>query len=165
MRVVDTEPMRFRPTRWMATALLASSVAGCAYLTRETDPNSCAEPSARPTRVAGPDVPTAPLNASNVVLEVNSTLADNVRLTVQFDQSLALDIQVPGTDARCATQPVYRYGYLLPQGSVKVTVTAGSSTDRTATLRVEEQRRWLVVVIQRGFPVSVREWSEKPGWG
>jgi hypothetical protein len=108
---------------------------------------------------------TAPLAASNVVVEVNSTLADRVRLRVTFDESSALDIQVPGTDARCMSQPVYRYGYRLPPGPVTVKATAVNSPAGRATLHVQDHKRWLVIQVQDGFPVSVREWNEKPAWG
>jgi hypothetical protein len=156
--------MKRKSTRWMAASLLVSSVASCAYVTRESGPTGCAEPSARPaTRVSRPEVHTASLPASNVVVEVTSTLPDRVRLTVQFGESLALDVRLPGTD--CASQPVYRYGYRLPPGPIDVKATSRGSEDGTATLQVEEQKRWLVIQVQKGFPVSVREWSERPAWG
>jgi hypothetical protein len=150
----------------LAVALMVSSVAGCGYFAHEAGPTGCADPSARPaTRVARPEVPSAQGPASNVVVQVNSTLADRVRLTVHFDELLALDIRVPGTDARCGSQPVYRYGYRLPPGPVEVKATSDGSEDGTATLHVEEQKRWLVIQVQEGFPVSVREWTERPAWG
>ena len=158
--------MKRKPTRWMAAALMVSSVASCAYVTHESGPTGCADSSARPaTRVARPEVHTASLPASNVVIEATSTLADRVRLTVQFDESLALDIRLPGTDARCASQPVYRYGYRLHPGPVDVTATSGGSEDGTARLHVAEQKRWLVITVQEGFPVNLREYSERPAWG
>jgi hypothetical protein len=110
-------------------------------------------------------VHTGSLHASNVVIEATSTLPDRVRLTVRFDESLALDIRLPGTDARCASQPVYRYGYRLHPGPVDVKATSGGSKDGTATLHVDEQKRWLVITVQEGFPVSMREWTERPAWG
>jgi hypothetical protein len=164
--VLDTEAMKRWRTRWPATALLVCSVAGCAFVTRETGPGSCADPSTRPaTRVAPTAVPAAPLRTSNVVIEVSSTLAARVRLTVTFDEASALDIQVPGTDARCMSQPVYRYGYRLPPGPVTVKAASGNGPAGRATLHVQEHKRWLVIQVQDGFPVSVREWNEKPAWG
>jgi hypothetical protein len=37
--------------------------------------------------------------------------------------------------------------------------------ERVAAATSVAMEMWLVVQIQRGFPVSVREWTEKPGWG
>ncbi len=158
--------MTRKPAGWVVAALMVFTFAGCAYDTRATGPSECAEPSARPAaRAARPEVHTASLPAANVVIEATSTLADSVRLTVQFDESLALDVRLPGTDTRCASQPVYRYGYRLPPGPVDVKATSDGSEDGTAALHVEEQKRWLVIQVQEGFPVSVREWTERPGWG
>jgi hypothetical protein len=98
-------------------------------------------------------------------MEVTSTLSESVRLTVRFGESLAFDVRVPATDAGCSTQPVYRYGYRLAPASVVVKATSTDSEEGTARLHAGSQKRWLVVQVQEGFPVDVREWTEGPAWG
>jgi hypothetical protein len=158
--------VKCRPLRSLAGALGVTLVASCGLVTREGGPTDCAVASARPaTVVTRPAVPTAPRRASNVVVEVNNTLAESARVRVRFSEALALDVRIPGTDARCSTQPVYKYGYRVPPGQVAVSATSGIGREETATLHVGQRKRWLVIVVQKGFPLSVQEWSERPAWG
>jgi hypothetical protein len=115
--------------------------------------------------VTQPEVAEVSENASNVVLQVTSTLAKRVRLTVRFDGKLALDIEMPGTPSECSDEPMYQYAYQLPRGQTTVTATTDREQRETTTLTVGRDKRWVIVLVQGGFPLEVKTWDTKPQWG
>jgi hypothetical protein len=114
--------------------------------------------------VAQPEVTEVSASMSNVGLDVQSTLEERVRATVRLAGALALDIHVPGTDAECAHQPVYRHAYQLPRGKVVVTATTDRGQHERTTVTVGDRRRWVVVLVQDGFPLRLETWGSQPGW-
>jgi hypothetical protein len=115
--------------------------------------------------VTQPEVAEVSDSASNVGLDVTSTLVKRVRLTVRFDGKLALDIELPGTPSRCADQPIYKYAYQLPRGLTTVAATTDQGQRETTTLTVGDGKRWVVVLVHGRFPLEVQPWDSEPQWG
>jgi hypothetical protein len=99
------------------------------------------------------------------LLDVTSSLEESVRVTVRFGGTLALDIEAPGSASDCAHEPVYRYGYRLPRGQVKVTATTDQGHRDTTTVDPADGKRWVVVELQDGFPLELHTWDSQPSWG
>ena len=85
---------------------------------------------------AGVDAPPyfAP-DASDTFCTIPSglrSLSEPVRVTVEFDDVLALDVTAPGTAEKCSHRPVHRYAYELPAGPLVVAVTTGAGQSGSA---------------------------------
>jgi hypothetical protein len=115
--------------------------------------------------VTQPEVAEVSESASNVGLDVQSTLEKRVRLTVRFDGTLALDIAMPGTPSECSHQAVYKYAYQLHRGQTTVAATTDRGQRETTTLTVGDDKRWVIVLVQEGFPLEVKTWDSQPLWG
>jgi hypothetical protein len=144
--------------RILAAAVTTFLLAGCGA--GESDACSVTRPA---EVVAQPEVAEVSESASNVGLDVRSTLEERVRLTVRFDGKLALDIEMPGT--RCADGPIYRYAYRLPRGQTTVSTTTDQGQRETTTLTIGDDKRWVVVQVQEGFPLELQTWDSQPLWG
>ena len=150
--------------RILAAAVTTFLLAGCSSLTGESDACS-GDPAKWPADVVTqPEVAEVSESASNVVLQVTSSLAKRVRLTVRFDGMLALDIEMPGTPSDCEA-PMYQYAYQLPRGQTTVTATTDREQRETTTLTVGGDKRWVVVQVQGGFPLELGTWDSQPQWG
>jgi hypothetical protein len=145
--------------RILAAAVTTFLLAGCGAGERDACSVNQAEV------VAQPEVAEVSKSASNVGLHVSSTLEKRVRVTVRFAGALALDINVPGTPRNCAYQPVYKYAYQLPRGQTTVTATTDRGQRETTTLTVGDDKRWVVVQVQEGFPLQLQTWDSQPLWG
>jgi hypothetical protein len=144
--------------RILAAAVATFLLAGCSGGESVT----CNRPAEVITQ---PEVAEVSESASNVGLHVTSTLVKRVRLTVRFDDKLALDIAMPGTPSRCTDQPIYKYAYQLPRGLTTVAVTTDQGQRQTTTLTVGDGKRWVVVLVQGRFPLEVQPWDSEPQWG
>jgi hypothetical protein len=140
----------------VTTFLLAGCGAG------ESDACSVNQATRPAEVVAQPEVAEVSESASNVGLDVTSTLEKDVRLTVRFDGKLALDIAMPGT--RCSDEPLYKYAYRLPRGQTTVTATTDQGHRDTTTLTVGNDKRWVIVQVQEGFPLELQTWDSQPLW-
>ena len=138
-------------------------VSGCSVLGAD----SCSvDVDERPAEVVStPELSPVPEQQANVVLDVTSTLEESVRVTVRVDGSRVLDVELPGSGAACAHEPVYRYGYDLPTGPATVAVTTDQGQSASRTVRASSATRWLVVQVQDGFPLGLRVYRERPQWG
>jgi hypothetical protein len=146
--------------RILAAAVTTFLLAGCGA--GESDACQATRPA---EVVAQPEVAEASESASNVGLDVTSTLEKRVRLTVRFDGKLALDIAMPGTPSQCSHQAVYKYAYRLPRGQTTVTATTDRGQRDTTTLTVGNDKRWVIVQVQEGFPLELQTWDSQPQWG
>jgi hypothetical protein len=144
--------------RMLAAPVATFLLAGCGAW----DSATCNRPAEVVTQ---PEVAEVSESASNVVLDVTSTLVKRVRLTVRFDGTLALDIELPGTPSRCADQPIYKYAYQLPRGLTKVAATTDQGQRGTTPLTVGDDKRWVVVQVQGRFPLELHTWDSEPQWG
>jgi hypothetical protein len=151
--------------RILAATVTTFLLAGCSSLTGDSD--TCpVELMDRPAEVVTqPEVAEASESASNVVLQVTSTLEKRVRLTVRFHGKLALDIGMPGTPSACSDEPMYQYAYRLPRGRTTVTATTDQGQRETTTLTVGGDKRWVIVEVQEGFPLELQTWDSEPQWG
>ena len=154
-----------RSTLLPLALLTTVAVAGCGYGLDLGD--SCPTDSTeRPARVVTePEFRPAPEARADLVLDVTSTLEEPVRVTVELDGRTALDVEVPGSGAECAHQPVHRYPYDVPRERVEVVASTdvGQSASRTVVLR--RAPRWVVVQVQEGIPLSVEDYDEQPAYG
>ena len=148
LRTETVQVKRILPAA-VTTFLLAGCGAG------ESD--ACAVNQAtRPAEVVTqPEVAEVSESTSNVDVQVISTLDERVRLTVRFDDTLALDIYLPDTPRRCPNQPVYQYAYRLPAGQAIVTATTDRGQREATTLTAGGGKRWVAVQIQDGFPLEL----------
>jgi hypothetical protein len=152
---------RSGPAFGVATGLLVG-VTGCAA----SGQPSCAAALEQTADVVTPgDVPLVAESSANLGVDVTSTLVAPVRVTLEFDDVPALDVTAPGTPAECAHQPVHRYGYDLPPGTVAVSVTTDSGQRGSVDVRVGDRPQWVVVSVQEGFPLSVDVLSSRPEYG
>lgn len=103
--------------------------------------------------------------SANLGVDVASTLSESVRVTVEFDDVLALDVTAPGTPEMCSHQPVHRYAYELPAGPLVVTVTTDEGQSGSAEVEIGDRPQWVVVSVQEGFPLDVEVWSSRPQYG
>jgi hypothetical protein len=146
-----------------AAALLLLGSAGCS---REGPDRTCASAAEATAEVVAPgDVPTVDESSANLVLDVSSTSAAPVRVTVTFDDVPALDVSAPGTPEVCAHGPVHRYGYELPTGPTVVEVTTDGGQTGAVEVAVGERPQWVVVGVQEDFPLRVDLWQERPAYG
>jgi len=131
-----------------------------------TGADSCAdalEQTAKP--VAEPENAWSVAGRANLVVETSSTLSEPVRMTIDFDDRMALDIEVPGSPSECAHQPVHRYNFHLPAGQLTVSARTDQGQRESTQLRVGRATRWIVVQVQEGLPLQVETWDERPQWG
>lgn len=161
------ERMKSVPVQTMlAGAVVTSLVTGCSALTRQSASTCSVDDEKRPaTVVTEPEVAEVSEEASNLLVDVTSTRDEPVRVTVRFDDKLALDVELPGTPSVCAHQPVYRYAYQLPRGRARVTVSTDGGQRGETTPTVGGGKRWVVVQVQDGFPLEVDTWNTQPQWG
>lgn len=153
--------MRARLVLLTAAPLLASACVG--PLAMDSDP--CPPLDGRPAVVTEPQVGQTPEGKANLGLDVSSSLADAMRVTVRFDGEVALDVLLPAVSGDCAHPPVYRYAYRLPARKVSVVMTTGSGERARARIDLGAGKRWAVVQLQEGFPTEVEVSDEEPGWG
>ena len=146
-----------------ACALLLLATSGCGWFGSDRTCESAMEATAEV--VTPGDVPTAGEAAANLWLDVSSTLAEPVRVTVTFDDVLALDVTAPGTPDVCAHEPVHRYGYELPAGPVVVSVTTDTGQGSSAEVEIGDRPQWVILGVQEGFPLAVDVWSTRPQYG
>jgi hypothetical protein len=161
--VPGTEVGHVRASLVVVTVLAVLPVAGC----RDALGDACSvDTGERPARqLAEPEVPLSPGPGSNLGLALTSTLEEPVRVTVEVARQTALDVEVPGSGPECAHQPVYSYAYDVPRRRVRVTASTdrGESASRTVTLG--EQKQWLVVQVQAGFPLQLTAQDDRPQFG
>lgn len=129
--------------------------------------SSCSvDPIDRPAEVVTqPQLAAVPERQSNLGLDVTSTSRRPVRVTVTLDDRLALDVNVPGAGRDCAHRPVYRYTYRLPRGPATVTATTDQGQRDTTTVTVDGGARWIVLQVEEGFPLQVKHFGGRPGYG
>jgi hypothetical protein len=150
--------------RTMATVgVLAVLLAGCTATDRGV--NSCGEPQHEAVVRNQPDLDQVGQDEANLVVHVTSSLQESVRVTLSVDNAVALDVEVPGTTPGCSGVPVYVYRYRLPEGPATVTGQTGDGQRRATTVELGSDPRWIVVSVQKGFPLSVDVWEEEPNWG
>ena len=161
-----TTPTRARAARaslGTAAVLLLLGTAGCSW---EGSDRTCASAAEATAEMVSPgNVPTADTSSANLVLDVSSTSAEPVRVTVTFDDVPALDVLAPGTPEVCAHGPVHRYGYELPAEPLAVEVTTDGGQTGAVEVEVGDRPQWVVVGVQEGFPLRVDVWKERPAYG
>ena len=129
------------------------------------DTGSCAGASLPVEVVTESQIDEVPEGASNLVLDISSSLTEQVRLTIRVDRDLALDVRVPGTATDCVHPPVNSYAYDLPDRRVTVTVVTDRGQRGAASLELGAKKQWVVVQLQEGFPLHVEAWDSEPAWG
>jgi hypothetical protein len=125
----------------------------------------CADPGREPEVLASPEVRPVDEDAANLLVDLSGALSEPLRVTVTFDDDLALDVEVPGTSAACATGPVSRYGYRVGPGPVTVGVSTGDGREERVAVTAGDVPRWVVISLQDGFPLEVEAWDERPAYG
>lgn len=149
----------------LLAAVTTCLLTGCTSLLGNSA-DACSDPANRPAEVVTqPDLTEVSQSASNVDLQATSSLDERVRLTVRFDDAVALDVYLPGKPRRCTSWPVYQYTYRLPTGQAIVTATTDRGQREATTLTVAGHKRWVVVQIQDGFPLELDTWNSQPLWG
>jgi hypothetical protein len=125
----------------------------------------CADPGSGPEVLAQPEVRSVDEDAANLIVDVSGALSEPLRVTVTFDDDLALDVEVPGTSAACAIEPVSRYGYRVGPGPVTVSVRTGNGQEERVAVTAGDVPRWVVISLQDGFPLEAEAWDERPAYG
>jgi hypothetical protein len=89
----------------IVAVVLSSLLAACAD-NGSRDTGSCADAIERPAEVITElQLEEVSGSASNVGLDVTSNLKEPVRLTVRFNGTLAIDVEIHGTPAECSHPP------------------------------------------------------------
>ena len=129
--------------------------------------SSCSvDPTDRPAEVVTqPQLAAVSESQSNLGLDVTSTSRAPARVTVSLNDRLALDIKVPAAGRDCAHHPVYRYTYRLPRGPATVTATTDQGQRDTTTITVDGGTRWIVLPVEEGFPLRLKHFGSRPGYG
>jgi hypothetical protein len=125
----------------------------------------CDDPGREPEVLTRPEVRPVDEGAANLLVDLSGALSEPLRVTVTFDDDLALDVEVPGTPADCASQPVSRYGYRVDPGTVTVSVGTGDGQQESVAVTASDVPRWVVVSLQDGFPLEAAVWDERPAYG
>lgn len=112
-----------------------------------------------------PELEEASQGQANVYIDVTSASESPVRITMKIDDTMALDVEVPGTPSDCSHQPVYKYAYQLTPGQSTVTATTDQGQRQSIPVAIGTAERWLVLSVQEGFPLGLEVWREKPSWG
>jgi hypothetical protein len=154
----------------LAAAVLLGGCAGSSSMSGAPSP----EPSDRcgldfldqPAEVVSePEVAEASEAVSNLALDVSSASNEPVRVTVRFDEKLALDVRTPAVPEVCAHQPVYSHEFRLSGDEVKVVVTTDRNQHRSITVPLGGRKQWVVVQPQDGFPLGLRSYGQEVSWG
>ncbi len=153
---------RSRSALGVAVGALLLAALGCAASAGPT----CAAALEQTADVVTPgDVRVVSESSANLGVDVASTLPGPVRVTVEFDDALALDVTAPGTPETCSHQPVHRYAYELPAGPLVVAVTTDAGQSGSAEVEIGDHPQWIVVSVQEGFPLDVEVWNSRPQYG
>jgi hypothetical protein len=154
------------PCHLLLAATAAALLTGCQVIPGAGAPRCSVDPADAPVEVLDePDVATAPKNRATLGVDVTSTLDEPVRVTVRLDRRLALDVEVPGSAAECAHEPVYRYDYRPTGAAATVTVRTDQGQRDSARVDLSNGKRWVVIQVQAGFPLELAVWDEEPAWG
>lgn len=140
-----------------AGLLLLAAVPACSS-------GRCAGPHPEPEVLTRPEVRPVDEDAADLLVDLSGALAEPLRVTVTFDDALALDVEVPGTSVGCATGAVSRYGYRVA-GPVTVEVRTGDGQMERVAVTAGDDPRWVVVSLQDGFPLEAEAWDEEPAYG
>jgi len=145
----------------------ATVLAGLVLLVPATACSSarCAADDRQPQELTQPDVRQVDDGAANLWVDLSGARAEPLRVTVAFDEEVALDVEVPGTSAACGTDAVARYGYRVDRGPVTVVVSTGDGEEERVEVTADDRPRWVVVSLQDGFPLEATEWDERPAYG
>lgn len=100
-----------------------------------------------------------------MTFDLNNVSESAVRVQVSVGGERALDVQLPA-GAGCAHPPVYSYSFALPTNRVDVEVSTSQDQHGSVRLNVTNRHRWVVVMVQDGFPLTVDgHWKSAPQWG
>jgi hypothetical protein len=152
-----------------AASLILSGIFGGGPITTKARPGvplgkPCAdltEPS--PVALTTPLMAQVARREANADLYVSSHASRSLRLTVRIDGEVAYDAVAPRADD-CKQPPIYRSSYQLPARDVAVEVRASDGRTESKSFRAGPHR-WLLVLVQDGFPLGLEVWMQRPSFG
>ena len=115
--------------------------------------------------VSEPEIAEVSEDEADLVLDLSSYTSDAVRVTVEIDGKVALDVRTPAVPSQCSDSPVYSLAYRLPEDRVRVTATTDQGERDSATVPLSGPTHWVVIQPQDGFPLKVRVFDEEGSWG
>ena len=115
--------------------------------------------------VTEPELAEVPEDEANLVLDLSSSASEAVRVTIQLDGRVALDVRTPAVPKECAHSPVCSHAFRVPGTEVVVAATTDQGKTDSATVPLGGATHWVAVQPQDGFPLEVRVFDEEMSWG
>lgn len=157
-------------THWVCirAAVVAAvlTLSGCALVDGRTDAapsDGC--PRGPAEVVSEAEIDTVASDNANLVLDVNSTTRDAIRVIIRVDGAVALDVRTPAWPSNCTHPPTYSQYLRLPNGPARVTVDTGQDQHRATTVVLDRMTQWVAVQPQDRFPIGLTTYDREPVYG